>query len=240
MKTKNKFKSLAFTLLFGLLVLGTSAAADILDEEEPVVTPKTPAQDPTQPPAKPDVKPTPAPPGKRAIGDKDEKKPLQTPASAKDSEKKPSKPATKMDPGKKGDQPSEPVHFESKGLRGMRDKGTVELIEDVVVTQGELRLEAERAQIFYDENNKEVVKVVATGNVKMNNVDKSTGEKMQAYCNEVTFLNSERTVIMEGNARLWRGTQHVIRSKKITYEIDTGWIKADRVAGELQPEDAKK
>lgn len=238
MTKKNKISVVLLAVV--ALTLSGPVLADILDEEEPVVMPK-PKMDDDQ--AKPAQKPVPAPaaPGKGAV-----KEPSTAP---KQQPKQPeSKSGAKTEPGKKNDQngkkaepaKNEPVHFESKGLRGLREKGTVELIEDVVVTQGDLRMEADRAQIFYDENQREVMKVVATGNVKMFNVDKSTGEKMKAFCNEVHFLNSERTVVMEGNARLWRGTQSVIRGKKITYEIDSGWIKADRVAGELQPEDTKK
>lgn len=221
-----------FALCLLVFVHTNIAKADLLDEEdEPIVTPKNPEQkpsetDPSVPPkSKTDVsKPTPVKPDAPSI-------PPKKPAT------KPGKPK----PGKTGEpEVREPVHFESKGLRGLREQGTVELIEDVIVTQGDLRMEADRAQIYYDENQKEVEKVVAVGNVKMFNVDKSTGEKMKAYCNQVQFLNKDRTVIMEGNARLWRGTQSVIRGKKITYEIDTGWIKADRVAGELQPEEKKK
>ena len=47
-------------------------------------------------------------------------------------------------------------------------------------------------------------------------------------------------VELEGNARLWRGAD-LVRGKKIIYEMDTGWIRADRVAGEVHPpeKDAK-
>lgn len=218
-----------------LLVLFSvqSARADIMDEEdEPVVTPK-PAEAPV---VAPSIKPVPVPPEQGAISDK---KPVVKPVNKKPSTP-PAKGATGNKNAKPGSDKNEPVHFESKGLRGLREKGTVELIEDVVVTQGDLRVEADRAQLFYDGNQREVVKVVANGNVKMFNIDQSTGEKMRAFCDQVVFLNSERTVVMEGNARLWRGTQSVIRGKKITYEMDSGWIKADRVEGELQPEEAKK
>jgi lipopolysaccharide transport protein LptA len=134
----------------------------------------------------------------------------------------------------------EPVHFESKGLKGLREKGLVELVDNVVVTQGDLRLEADKAQVFFDEAAHDVVKVIAEGNVKIFNIDENTGEKLKAYGNQVVFLNKERRVIMEGNARLWRGDDSVIRGKKITYEMDTGWIRADRVAGELSPSEKDK
>jgi len=223
--------SKSWVLFLCLFVWVDSANADLLDDEEeaPVVTPK-PA--PEEPEKKPVLKPAP-----KSSDDSDAKSP-KNPATKSPAKGQPTQPGKKNNKDEVGS-PKEPVHFESKGLRGLRDKGTVELVEEVIITQGELRLEADRAKIFYDEGQKEVARVVAEGNVKIFNVERSTGEKMRAFCDQVEFLNRNRTVIMEGNARLWRGTQSVIRGKKITYEIDSGWIKGDRVAGELQPEDKK-
>jgi lipopolysaccharide export system protein LptA len=131
------------------------------------------------------------------------------------------------------------VHFESKGLRALKEKGTAELIQDVVVTQGTLRLEADQAKIYYDDDVKDVVRVVAEGNIKIFKVDEESGEKIKAFGDRVEFDNKARTVVLEGNARLWRGAD-LVRGKKITYELDSGWIKADRVAGEVHPPEEKK
>lgn len=152
----------------------------------------------------------------------------------------PSGPTSVKPPKKAGAQAKEPVHFESKGLKGLREKGLVELVDDVVVTQGKFRLEAEKALVYFDEAAHDVVRVVADGNVKIFNLDEKTGEKLKAYGNQVVFFNKDRRVVMEGNARLWRGEDSVIRGKKITYEMDTGWIRADRVAGELAPTEKDK
>lgn len=233
MKKLSRPSVIILGLLFVLFFNG-SAKADLLDEEEeaPIVKPKPVTEE-----KKPVLKPVP----KTTNGN-----------DASSANGKPLKPGTKNPPAKgqptvpgvKGDKDDnaakEPVHFESKGLRGLKEKGTVELIEEVVITQGELRLEADRAKIFYDEGQKEVARVLAEGNVKIFNVERSTGEKMKAFSNQVEFLNKNRTVILEGNARLWRGTQSVISGKKFTYEVDSGWIKGDRVAGELQPEEKDK
>ena len=141
---------------------------------------------------------------------------------------------------KGGKKENQPVHFESKGLKGLREKGMVELVDDVIVTQADLKLEAQHAQVFFDEASKDVLKVIADGNVKIYGVDENSGEKFKAFGNQAVFLNKDRIVVLEGNARLWRGEDSVIRSKKITYEMETGWIKADRVAGELVPGDKDK
>ncbi|MBM4251046.1 MAG: hypothetical protein FJ146_03670 [Deltaproteobacteria bacterium] len=127
-----------------------------------------------------------------------------------------------------------PVHFESMGLKGLREKGMVELSQDVLVTQEDLKLESDYAQVFFDEASHEVTRVVAQGHVRINGVDQNSGEKFRALGDRAVFLNSERTVVMDGNAKLWRGEDSVIRSKKITYEMNTGWVRADRVAGEVQ------
>jgi lipopolysaccharide export system protein LptA len=140
---------------------------------------------------------------------------------------------------KKNDDSKQPVHFESKGLRGLREKGTVDLIENVIVEQGTMRLEADHAKVYFDEAAKDVTKVVADGNVKMFKIDEDSGENIKAFGNEVVFDNSARTVVLEGNARLWRGAD-LVRGKKITYEMDSGWIRADRVAGEVHPPEKDK
>jgi lipopolysaccharide export system protein LptA len=128
----------------------------------------------------------------------------------------------------------QPVHFESMGAKAFQQKGTLELEKNVIVTQGKMRMEADYAKVFYDEALKDVAKVIAVGNVKMFKIDEDSGEKIQALGDQVTFLNKERRVTMEGNARLWRGAD-LVRGKKITYEMDTGWIRADRVVGEVHP-----
>lgn len=133
----------------------------------------------------------------------------------------------------------QPIHFESNGLRALKEKGTAELLENVVVTQGTLRLEADKAKIFYDDDIKDVVRVIAEGNVKIFKIDEESGEKIKAYGDRVEFDNKARTVVLDGNARLWRGAD-LVRGKKISYELDTGWVKADRVAGEVHPSEDKK
>jgi lipopolysaccharide transport protein LptA len=208
-----------------------SVQADLLDEEE---TPSLPVSSESEP-SKDQAAPAKAPSKKNPTSQQVE------PNAKKASATQPKSEASKSRNSKKAQAKSkEPVHFESKGLKGLREKGLVELVDDVVVTQGDLRLEADKAQVFFDEAAHDVVKVIADGNVKIFNIDQNTGEKLKAYGNQVVFLNKERRVIMEGNARLWRGEDSVIRGKKITYEMETGWIRADRVAGELSPSEKDK
>ena len=225
---KNK-KTLCF--LLASIIYTTNAHADLLDEEASTIS-----LDKDEPDSG-----NPSPNGQKTPP-KDVRPSEALPTPSKRASTAPSKTdLTKSKNSKKNQAKSkEPVHFESKGLKGLREKGLVELVDNVVVTQGDLRLEADKAQVFFDEAAHDVVKVIAEGNVKIFNIDENTGEKLKAYGNQVVFLNKERRVIMEGNARLWRGDDSVIRGKKITYEMDTGWIRADRVAGELSPSEKDK
>ncbi len=220
-----------------------SVRADLLDEEEPVTKPEP---QPQPPPA-----PVPSPEGEPQSGaESAPPKPAKGPTPHAKSTSGTST-TTVIPPkeggknGKKTAKPKkeEPVHFDSKGLKGLRDKGMVELMQDVVVTQGDMRMEADHAQVFFDEGAKDkkdrgLIKVIADGNpVKIYGIDEHSGDRFRAFGNQAVFLNKERTVVLEGNARLWRGDDSVVRSKKITYEMNTGWIRADKVAGEVVPND---
>jgi len=150
-------------------------------------------------------------------------------------------PASQRTPPRQGNDSGkrEPVHFESMGLQGLRSQGLVNLLDKVVVTQGDMRLEADKAVVHFDQKTEEVNRVVATGNVKIFRTDPETKQKVRAESNEVLFHNIERKVTLKGNARLWRG-KDLVRGKQIVYELDTGWIKADRVEGVVQPSNVEE
>jgi lipopolysaccharide transport protein LptA len=240
----------ALTAPTSLLVPAPIAFADLLDEEAPVAKPPPPP--PPPPPSSPaGAVPKPAPSPKPPTSQTSPKpaarpSPAVQPAPAAPASGPASNGSSLAPKGNKAgadgpaaDDSKQPVHFESKGLRALKEKGTAELIQDVVVTQGTLRLEADQAKIYYDDDVKDVVRVVAEGNIKIFKVDEESGEKIKAFGDRVEFDNKGRTVVLEGNARLWRGAD-LVRGKKITYELDSGWIKADRVAGEVHPPEEKK
>ena len=127
-----------------------------------------------------------------------------------------------------------PVLFESKNLQAMKDQGEVVLKEEVIITQGDFRLEADEATIYFDQKTKEAVKVIASGRVKAFKEDQDLKERVKAECHEAVFYSQERKMILRGNAKLWRGAD-LIRGKKITYDLDTGRITAERIEGVVQP-----
>lgn len=137
----------------------------------------------------------------------------------------------------------EPVTWSSQGIKYQRSEGVIFLKEDVVIKQGSMEMYADSAKIMIDESaqseQSKVEKIEAEGHVKIFDVDKETGEKVKAVGDSMVFDNNKRTVVLSGNAKLWRGND-LVRGNKITYELDSGWIKADKVDGIVNPEEKAK
>lgn len=126
------------------------------------------------------------------------------------------------------------VKFWSKSLSGFRDQGSIILEEDVVVTQDDIRLEADKATIFFEQGGKDVKEVHAVGSVRFSRTDPDTGDPIRAEGREAIFSNAKRNVVMKGEPVLHRGDD-VVRGKVIYYDLKNGWVKADRVEGVVQP-----
>jgi len=126
------------------------------------------------------------------------------------------------------------VKFWSRSLSGFRDQGSVMLEEDVVVTQDDIRLEADKATIFFESKSRDVKEVHAIGSVKFSRIDPDTKQPIRAESHEAVFSNAKRMVTMKGEPVLYRGDD-VVRGKVIYYDLNNGWVKADRVEGVVQP-----
>ena len=127
----------------------------------------------------------------------------------------------------------EPVKFWSKELSGQKSKGILILEENVVVTQADMRLEADKATLTSDIVTNEYKTVVAVGNVKFSGNDPETNQPVRAEAREAVFDNIARTVLLKGDPKFWRG-KDLVRGRQINYDLKTGWVKADRVEGVVQ------
>ena len=123
-----------------------------------------------------------------------------------------------------------PVIFEGDQFSGFRKLGTLELIENVKVTQGDFVIVSNNAKVFFDTKTDDVKKVIAKGNVKMNKTDLKTGEPITAQSKLVKFDAIKQVVELIGDAELTRG-EDKIKGSTIIYELNTGWIKAKKVKG---------
>ncbi len=146
----------------------------------------------------------------------------------------------KTEKGQTGDEhdSTAPIQWQAKGFKGTREGQMIELRKDVVVTQGDVKLTADSANVYFDQN-KEVNKILASGNVKVARDAALPKDRMTARGNEAIFFNSERKVVLKGKASLIRGGD-IVRGKQISYDLNTGWITVDNVEGVVQPGDKKQ
>ena len=171
------------------------------------------------------------------------KKPTQTtqtspdsgiPTDMKSKTNQTKSPESQKKSPKKTGAKQEMVKFWSKSLSGFRDQGSLSLEEDVVVTQDDVRLEADKATIFFERATDEVKEVHAVGSVRFRRADPETGQMIRAEGKEAIFDNAKRMITMKGEPVLYRGDD-VVRGKVIYYNLTNGWVKADRVEGVVQP-----
>lgn len=127
-----------------------------------------------------------------------------------------------------------PIKYSSERLAGQKQGGVVVLEENVVVTQADMRIEADKATIHFDQATNEVIDCVAVGNVKFFRRDPETGNPVTADGREAVFNNRDRTVTLKGDPKLVRGGD-IVRGRQIIYDLTSGWVKADRVEGVVQP-----
>ena len=188
------------TASFLAIFATTAAVADLYDDVEDIEKPKAPVTGPLKPSSTPVPSRLPAGTSQRPVQTNQPDKATPKPQTSPDAVPGPSTPRTGPT-----DEKREPVYFESMGLQGQRSQGVINLLDKVVVTQGDMRMEADKANVHFDQKTEEVNKIVAIGNVKMFRTDPDTNQKVRAESNEVLFLNLERKVILKGNAKLWRG-----------------------------------
>jgi lipopolysaccharide transport protein LptA len=149
---------------------------------------------------------------------------------------KPKAPVKKPKPSVSGKKSEKlPVHWSAKSLKGNKDKRIFELNQEVVVTQGDMRMTAETATFYLDESD-QVETIIAKGDVKINKEGGEESERMASRSKEAHFFNNDQRVELLGDATLWRGTD-VVRGKKIKHSLVTGWIEVDQVEGVMKSEE---
>lgn len=136
-----------------------------------------------------------------------------------------------------------PIHLQSDGTSTYsRDNLVVQMEKNVIITQEDLRLQSNEATVHLAENKSEsngVKSAELVGKVSISRNSKDPAERMNARSDRANFDNNAQTVVLEGNARLWR-EGNLIKGEKITYEITTGMIKVDRAQGVVQPDKVKQ
>ena len=213
-------------LLGALLLMGGTGLADLMDALEPEPSTTKQEIEPSR------VQSEPAEPAKSEVAKPDspkssmEENPARpTPVSNDRTDRAPQRQAGVSQPKK-----ATPVHFEGDGFSGFRKKGFLELTKDVHIAQGDMSLDADRAKVYFDVETDEVKNVVASGRVRLKKKDSATGQNVDATSDVAEFDAANQIITLKGDAKLKRG-EDVIRGAVIKYNLESGWVRADKVRG---------
>ncbi|MCJ7782774.1 MAG: lipopolysaccharide transport periplasmic protein LptA [Desulfobacterales bacterium] len=126
-----------------------------------------------------------------------------------------------------------PIYIDSDRLEADQKTNTVTYKGNVVAKQEDVTLYANTLVIIYDPDTKKLKEIIATGNVKVVQLDRrATGQK-------VTFDQDKNKVVLDGDAVVREGT-NVIRGERITFYVEEGRSvvepgKGGRVSTSLTP-----
>ena len=106
-----------------------------------------------------------------------------------------------------------PIYIDSDRLEADQKTNTVTYKGNVVAKQEDVTLYANTLVIIYDPDTKKLKEIIATGNVKVVQLDRrATGQK-------VTFDQDKNKVVLDGDAVVREGT-NVIRGERITFYVE--------------------
>lgn len=107
-------------------------------------------------------------------------------------------------------------------------------IGKVKATRGELTINSDRLEVFFDQKEEKIIKSVAYGNVEIIHEDAvATGQK-------ATFSEEEEKIVLTGSPALRRGDDEFL-GEKITLFLKKDLIIFEgKVKGAIMPERAKK
>jgi lipopolysaccharide export system protein LptA len=106
-----------------------------------------------------------------------------------------------------------PIDITSDTVEADGKQNTATFKGNVVAKQEDVTLYAQTLLIIYDPDTKKLKEIVATGNVKVVQMDRrATGQK-------VTFDQDKNKVVLDGDAVVREGT-NVIRGERITFYVE--------------------
>ncbi|MGR3373949.1 MAG: lipopolysaccharide transport periplasmic protein LptA [Pseudooceanicola nanhaiensis] len=113
-----------------------------------------------------------------------------------------------------------PVEVEAENLSVSQTDGTAEFLGDVIIRQGDMRLNAPRVLVEYSEDQSKVKRLEATGGVTI-----VSGEDA-AEAEQAEYDLDARTIVMTGDVTIVQGP-NTLSSSKMTIDLDAGTAQMD-------------
>ncbi len=123
--------------------------------------------------------------------------------------------------------PEEPVNISSDSFEADRKTGVYLFKGNVVVKQKGGVIMSEFLTVYYDDE-KKMDKIVATGDVKINQADRV------GTCRKATFFPEEEKIVMEEDPRLWREGD-IVEGDMITIFMNDDKINVVNARVVIQP-----
>lgn len=133
-------------------------------------------------------------------------------AEAQTAPKTKKKPAQldKGDPRAGEDRKSQPVTIDADQMESFKKEGLVIFTGNVIARQNNSVHYADRMEVYLDERDDKMRRIISTGNVKILTKDCRTGTARRAE-----YYDDEQKVLLIGNARVWQ-EDNIVTGERIT------------------------
>lgn len=128
----------------------------------------------------------------------------------------------------------QPIHVSSVSQHAMMKTNTVEFIDDVILTQGTIKITGNKLTVVRGEQSNQEV-MTAVGNLATFYQTQEDGKPFDAQANSISYDVAKGAITLLGNAQV-KQLDSQINGKKIVYYLDneelivsTGESKSDRV-----------
>ncbi len=107
---------------------------------------------------------------------------------------------------------SEPIHVSAKTLIWDHKGHQATFHQEVVARQSDLTIHSDDLHIYFNEDDSDITRLVAKGNVKVTQQDR------RATCEEAVYDRSQNSIVLQGDPVLRQGLNEV-RGKRVVFYI---------------------
>ncbi|OGL45755.1 MAG: lipopolysaccharide transport periplasmic protein LptA [Candidatus Schekmanbacteria bacterium RBG_16_38_11] len=126
-----------------------------------------------------------------------------------------------------------PLNITSERMEGFNQKNLVVFYGHVKAVRGDTTLWSDRMEIYFEREEKKIDRIVALGNVKVNQEDKN------AVASKATYYENGQKIVLEGNPRLWQKGD-VLKGDKITLFLNEDRILVEIADVQIRPKTIEK
>lgn len=140
---------------------------------------------------------------------------------------------TIMDMLGKGSDKDIPIKITSERMEAYNKKDLIIFYGNVQAIRSDTTLWADRMDIYLNKKDKKIEKIVALGNVKINQEDKN------ATSERATYFDSSQEILMEGNPKVWQ-KGNVLRGNSISLYLNEDRITVNSADVQIKPKTLKQ